>query len=123
MEGIVESISAPKKSRNDKVYFVLVIGDDTFTLWEPTMIEGISVKDAVEFSYSESGSFKNITAIKLKEKTVDTSETIQKIETDYPIEFTKGTDVDTSNRVEDRLIEISQKLSIIIDLMGEKSSD
>ncbi len=113
MEGKIENIAGPKKSRNGKDYFVLTVGGETFTLWEPSLLDGISEGDSVDYEYSVSGNFRNITSI-AKRETV--------IKSDYPAEFKKGSEVDTSNRVEERLCEISNKLSIIIEILSEKNS-
>ncbi|NOQ55799.1 MAG: hypothetical protein GQ477_03245 [Nanohaloarchaea archaeon] len=122
MDGIVESISELKKSRNGKPYFIICISGESFSVWEPSYIENVSVGDTVEFSHSVSGNFKNITSI--EKKIVEEMEIVpEKIETEYPIEFQKGTEVDTSNRVDERLCEISNKLSVIIDILLEKSSE
>ncbi|MCK5043359.1 MAG: hypothetical protein KAR51_05000, partial [Candidatus Aenigmarchaeota archaeon] len=63
---------------------------------------------------SVSGSFKNITSLEKKEA---------EIKCDYPAEFTKGSEVDTSSRIDERLCEISNKLSVIIEILSEKNSD
>ncbi|MBW6462307.1 MAG: hypothetical protein K0B07_04645 [DPANN group archaeon] len=129
MEGIVESISEPKKSRNGKSYFIIGISRDSFSVWEPSYIENICVGDTVEYSYSVSGNFKNITLIEKKmieNKTIYDNNALSesgKIETEYSLEFKKGTEVDTSNRVDERLCEISNKLSVIIELLLEKNHE
>ncbi len=123
MEGIVETISEPKKSRNGKPYFIIGISGNSFSLWEPSYIENISVGDTVEYSHSVSGNFKNITSIEKKVIEKESDYVPEEIKTEYPVEFQKGTEVDTSNRTDERLCEISNKLSVIIELLLEKSQE
>jgi len=113
MEGKIESIIGPKKSRNGKDYFVLTIGGETLSVWEPSLVEGICEGDDVCYEFSVSGSFKNITFLEKKEA---------EIKCDYPAEFKKGSEVDTSSRVDERLCEISNKLSVIIEILSERDS-
>ena len=122
MEGIVETISEPKKSRNGKPYFIIGISGNSFSLWEPSYIENVSVGDTVEYSHSVSGNFKNITSI--DKKVIDIERDVpEEIKTEYPVEFQKGTEVDTTNRTDERLCEISNKLSVIIELLLEKNQE
>ncbi len=123
MEGRIDSISPIKKSRNGKDYLVVTISGDMYSVWEPSIMEGLKEKDQVEFTSKKYGNFNKLISI----SKLDAQDTVLEISTDHPIEFKKGNQVESDDlrRIDERLCEISSKLSMLIDIMSsrEKPSD
>jgi hypothetical protein len=62
MKGNVEKIWE-NETANGKQYWVLQIGDDRYSVWEPELVAGLVEGDAVDYDWKKSGQYKKITSL------------------------------------------------------------
>lgn len=63
MKGQVKQI-VEKKTKDGKQYWTLLVGKDSYSVFDQKYIEGLKAGDPVEYNWSSSGRFKNITGLK-----------------------------------------------------------
>lgn len=63
MKGTIDNIE-DKKKKNGEPYQVITIDDQWYSVWEFELIKGLEYGQIVEFEFTESGKYKNLTEIK-----------------------------------------------------------
>lgn len=63
MQGKVEKIWE-NETKDNKKYHVLEIGGEKYSVWEPTLLEGLSEGCTVDYDWKQSGNFRKITDLK-----------------------------------------------------------
>jgi hypothetical protein len=62
MKGIVDKIWENSTS-NGKKYWVVQVGDERYSVWDPDLLEGLCEGDQIDYEWRKSGGYKKITSL------------------------------------------------------------